>query len=134
MVKNLSYLLCFVSFVLAGCGANLKPEDIKTAMPKQAVEDARKMINEKKLDKEKYKNWIYPAQLPESLRLKGLIYAMVYDDHVNLVLARNPDWLLGARIWGVDATRKHEDKKTKYPDIFFFQYCNDSPESAGNLK
>lgn len=134
MKKKLSFLLYLAAFILTGCGAGLKPEDINAAMPKQAVEDARKMINEKRLDKEKYKNWIYPAQLPESLRLKGLIYAMVYDDHVNLVLARNPDWQLGARIWSADATRKHEDRKTKYPDIFFFQYSNDLPETASNLK
>ena len=119
--------------VLAGCGAFTGPGDVVVADPAQAISDAHRLMEEKRNDPTKYQGWIKPPDLPPSLQIKGLIYAQVFDDHVNLVLARNPDWQTGGRIWKRDATRNHLDKPTKYPGITFFAYTNDLPAKPDNL-
>lgn len=110
------------------------PDDLVFNHPDQAIIDARKMIADKIKNPEKYTNWIYSQSLPESLRIPHLKYAMVYDDHVSLVLAHNPDWNLGARIWSKPATKVHQDQASRYKEIFFYQYTNDLPESPDNIK
>jgi len=110
------------------------PDDIVVANPAQMIADARRMINEKTNDPKAHKGWLYPATLSPSLKLPGLVYAEVFPDHMNFVVARNPDWQTGARVWGTNSVRQHADKKTRYPDIYFFSYTNDRPESPDNIK
>lgn len=127
----------FVIPVLAlclGCGAGTSADDVQVLQPERAVVDARALIEERRQDPEKYPEELWPDVVPESLRLKGLRYALVHEDHVDLVLARNPDWNVGARIWASDARRKHVDQPTKYAQIFFFDYTNDAAESADNIR
>ena len=109
-----------------GCGALIRPSDVKVSNAAQAVADARQLMAEKRSDPNKHQGWIYASSLPQSLRLPRLRYCTVYEDHVNLVLARNPDWQIGARIWAADSKRVHNDKKTQYSGIFFFEYCKES--------
>jgi len=71
--------------------------------------------------------------MPDSLRLPGLKYSFVHEDHVDLALARNPDWNIGARIWSADAKRKHADQPTEYPEVFFYRYTNDAEVSENNI-
>lgn len=104
------------------------------ADPKPAVIDARAMIAAKREDPKRYADWIQPADLPASLRIPGLKCAVVHEDHVDLLLRRIPDWWAGARIWSVDARRKHADQPTRYADVGFFTYTNDQPESPENLR
>lgn len=127
-------LLTGMCIFLAGCGVSMGPDDLFFDNPDQAIIDSRKMIADKNQHPEKYTNWIYSQNLPESLRIPHLKYAMVYDDHINLVLTRNPDWILGARIWSKNASKNHQDKVSRYKEIYFFQYTNDLPESPENIK
>jgi hypothetical protein len=102
------------------------------AHPGAAVRDARALIDDRAKHPEKYGPFTEPEALPESLRIAGLRYAKVHRDHVDLVVARNPDWSVGARIWSV-AHRPHRDAATRYPDIYFFRYANERAESAENI-
>ena len=133
MKRMLEYILLPAVALILGCGAMTGPGDVIVSDPIQAVADARRMIEEKKSNPEIHKGWIYPNALPESLRFQGVCYAQVFEDHMNIVLARNPDWQIGARIWATASVRKHEDKKTKYEEIFFFDYTNDLQESPDNI-
>ena len=92
------------------------------------------MIMEKRINPQKYEQWLTNNELPESLNIPHLHHVSVYDDHVSIVMARNPDWIIGARIWSLDSTKKHADQPTKYPGIYYFQYTNDLPESPTNIK
>lgn len=118
---------------LSGCGAFTSPDDIKIADPARAVADARRIIETQRKTQTHYPVLIENDDLPESLKLPGLRYAAVYEDHIGLVLARNPDWRIGARIWSADSKRKHADTQTKYPEVFFYRYYNDDPESPENI-
>jgi len=129
-----SALYAFI-LLLAACRTFIVPKDIKVAQPSQAVADARQLILEcRKLRKEQehypeYLKKLYPhllkvSELPESLKIPELQYASVYEDHLELVLARNPDWEGGLRIWSTDTERKHTDRPTQYPDMFFFEEYN----------
>lgn len=118
--------------LLGGCGAFTRPGDVVVAHPAAAIADAQRLIAEKQRD-QKYRDYIKPAVLPRSLQLPGLIYAQVYDDHLNLILARQPDWKIGARIWAKESTRPNHDRPTKYPGIMFFRYTNDAPDAADNI-
>jgi hypothetical protein len=113
--------------------ACLGPDDVSFQDPARAVVDARRMIEEKRADPEAHPGWIEPGELPVSLRIQGLNYAVVHEDHVDLVLVRSPDWEAGARIWSTDARRRHADRPTEYPDIFFFEYSEDLPEAPDNM-
>jgi hypothetical protein len=64
--------------------------------------------------------------------LKDLRYAKVPPDHIDLIVARNPDWAVGARIWSV-RHRPHRDEPTRYPDIHFFRYTHELPEVPDNI-
>lgn len=135
MKPILPYATLSILLFIVGCGGpSTGPSDVVVSNPPQAVADARRMIEEKRKDPNIHKGWITPSHLPESLQLPGLRYAQVFDDHVNLVLARNPDWQIGARIWAADRTREHHDEKTKYTDIYFFDYTNDLGESPDNIR
>ena len=119
---------------MSGCGKGLGPSDVIFANPEQAVVDARNMIVAKQENSELYSNWLYPKDLPESLRIPGLKCAVVQDDHMNLLVRRIPDWWVGTRIWSADSIRKHADAKTQYKDIYFFTYSNDFPDSPMNIR
>jgi hypothetical protein len=122
---------------LVACGfvANpfLGPKDIKVAHPAQAVRDARELITEYRQNPGQKPPLREPKDLPESLRLPNLRYAIIRDDHLNLVLSRDPDVNLGARIWSADSKREHHDRPTSYPDIFFYSYNNDYAETPDNI-
>ena len=135
MKKVFAFVLAGILLsALIGCGAGTGPKDIKLSDAEKTVADARKMMAEKKENPKLYDGWIYAANLPESLRIPKLCYAQIFEDHVNLVLARNPDWQMGARIWAENSKTVHKDKPTSYPNVFFFQYTNDLPDSPDNLK
>jgi hypothetical protein len=124
------------ALALAGCemfrGAFTRPEDLVVDRPAEAVAAARVMIEEQRKDPERHRGFLWPAALPEPLRVQGLRYAHVHRDHVDLVLARNPDVELGARIWAADH-RPHADEATRYGDIHFFRYSNDALERPDNI-
>src|SRR6266550_17707 len=90
-------LFCFTS-----CGFFSGPSDIKVADPPRAVSDARRLIEEERGNRNHTRTMRRPEELPESLRIPGLRYAFVHSDHVDLVIARNPDVDKGARIWSLD--------------------------------
>jgi len=125
-----AFLGCSLS---SGCGAFTGPGDLVVANPAEAVQDARRMIAEQQADPEKHKGWLTDAQLPASLRVRGLRFASVHGDHLDLVLARNPDFKIGGRIWAT-VHRKHQDLPTKYAEIFFYDYNNDLPETPTNIE
>jgi len=120
--------------LLAGCGGATGPGDVRLSDPEKAVAEARRLIAEKKADVTRYPGWIAPDDLPASLRIPGILFGRVFVDHLNLVLARNSERQIGARIWAADARQPHNDRKTSYPDVMFFQYSNDLPSSPDNLE
>lgn len=129
------FILLIAALFLAGstgCGFFTGPRDIEVANPTQAVLDARKLIAEqrRKPDSSPVRD---PDALPESLRIPGLRWAIIHSDHVDLVMYHHPDGEKGARIWSLDATREHKDQSTRYPDVYFFLYDNDTPESPDNI-
>jgi hypothetical protein len=91
-------------------GALTSPDDIRVVNSDRAVRDARTLI----ANRRKYavgEPYLEPLALPPSLRIADLRYAKVHDDHVDLIVARNPDWVVGARIWS-EPHRPHRDKPT----------------------
>jgi hypothetical protein len=108
------------------------PRDIKVADSAVAVRDARALIEDRAKHPEKYGPFTKPESLPESLRIADLLYAKVHDDHIDLVVARNPDWSVGARIWSVQH-RPHRDRATRYAGVYFFRYTHELPESPENI-
>lgn len=89
------------------------PDDVKVGDPARAVADARRLVLGQRANPDRDRILREPNELPESLRLPGLRYAFVRDDHVDLVPARNPDWNIGARIRSADVKRKHADQPTR---------------------
>jgi hypothetical protein len=106
--------------------------DIRIAQPDLAVRDARALVEDRVRHPERYGPFTEPESLPSSLRIANLRYAKVHDDHVDLVVARNPDVSVGARIWSV-GHRPHHDRPTRYRDVYFFRYTNDAPVSIDNI-
>ncbi|HKR64910.1 MAG TPA: hypothetical protein VJZ00_14345 [Thermoanaerobaculia bacterium] len=113
-------------------GAFTSAEDVRVAVVADAVRDARALIAARDAAPARYDTMIEPASLPTSLRIPSLRYAQVHADHIDLVLARNPDTAVGARIWAVKH-RPHHDRPTRYADIYFFRYTNDAAESPDNI-
>jgi hypothetical protein len=132
----LSTISLFV-LMLRACGPLTNSNDVVVSNPKQAVADARKLINEFRASKIVTDTGLRGSknleELPESLRILDLKYCLIFEDHLELILARNPDFEIGARIWSLDSKQKHEDQPTRYPEIFFFDYNNDSPTSPTNI-
>ena len=116
---------------LFGCGLLVRPRSIKLADPTRAVADGRKLIAEER--EKPSKPMRAPEELPESLRIPGLRYADIHDDHINLVLYHDPMVTRGARIWSLDTKREHKDTPTKYPDVYFFDYTKDAAKSPDNI-
>ena len=116
---------------LTGCGSLVRPGSIKVADSMRTVADARKLIAEER--EKPSKPMRAPDELPESLRIPGLRYADIHDDHVNLVLYHDPMVTRGARIWSSDTKRQHRDTPTKYPDVYFFDYTKDAPKAPDNI-
>lgn len=104
------------------------PEDVRIADPASAVRHARALI----ADPAKHAEWLRPIDLPPSLRLPNLHHANVHQDHVDLILARNPDVSIGARIWA-PRHRPHRDHPLPYRDIWFYRYDNDAPVGPENM-
>lgn len=123
---------CGALCVAVACsGPFTDADDIVVNNPTQAVLDARELIAAKQRDPKKFV--ARPRELPSSLQIPKLRHANIHADHVDLVLARNPDWNIGARIWAKEH-RAHRDSKTKYRDIFFYSYTNDAPETPDNIR
>src|SRR4030095_3988208 len=116
---------------LTGCGFLVRPGSVKVADPTRAVADARKLISEER--EKPSRPMRAPEELPDSLRIPGLRYADIYDDHINLVLYHDPMDTRGARIWSLDTKREHKDTPTKYPDVYFFDYNKDAPKAPDNI-
>jgi hypothetical protein len=140
MLTKTSYGLVLVLIIACGvlcaCGfvkpIFTGPRDVIVADPSRALSDARRLINEQANNPNR-KPLFEPQELPESLRLPGLLYAIVHGDHLDLILGHNPDLTAGARIWSPDSKRTHRDRATKYPEIFFYQYNNDYEETPDNI-
>jgi hypothetical protein len=111
-----------------------RPSDLHLSAPEKSVADARALIAEFRAERKQDENyWSLPQdRIPESLRIPKMRGIEVLEDHVNLIMARHPDGMLGARIWSADASFVHEDKPTKYTDVFYFFYNNDFPDSPSN--
>jgi len=131
----LSILLFGAAFIWhSGPGPFFAPRHMHFEDPQQAVIDARAIIAKISSDSSQEGQWLYAKDLPKSLRIPRLRYAIVFRDHLSLVLSRNPDWNVGARIWIGQTQRQHHDTPTKYKEIYFYDYTNDSPESPYNIK
>jgi hypothetical protein len=115
-------LLIFSAGLWYGCstGAFSKASDIKISDPHQAVIDARKIIHEYQLNKKEYEigRPIPLEELPPSLQIKGMRIGIVFTNHFNLQMGRNPDWSVGARIWSEDTIVPEADKSTSYSNVF----------------
>ena len=123
---------CGIAFWPMVRGAFISPRDIRIEHADIAVRDARALIEDRAKYPHKYGPYAEPGSLPEALRIANLQYAKVHDDHVDLIVARNPDWSAGARIWSV-RHRPHRDQSTKYPGVYFFRYTHELPESPDNI-
>lgn len=133
-VRLIVGLLFYVAAVTFGCGGPFTSErDLVVENPSAAVRDARAMIEERGRNPAKYEVWVAPEDAPRSLQVPKLLHLNVHEDHVDLVLARNPDWNVGGRIWA-EVHRPHNDHVTRYPDIFFYDYTNDAPETPDNIR
>jgi hypothetical protein len=134
---TLLVLLIFSAGLWYGCstGAFSKASDIKIPDPYQAVMDARKIIiDEYQLNKKEYEigRPISLEELPPSLQIKGVRMGIVFTNHFNLQMGRNPDWSVGARIWSEDTVVPEADQLTSYSNVYFYTYCNDYPISPNN--
>jgi hypothetical protein len=107
-------------------------DDLQFEQPEVAVRDARALIADRSVNPDKFGPFTPPDALLPSLRIENLRYAKVHADHVDLVVARDPDWSLGARIWS-QRHRPHHDEPTRYREIYFFRYTHESPESLDNI-
>ena len=107
-------------------------EDVEVREPGQAVRDARALIADRNAHPEKYGPATEPQALPPSLQLPKLRYALIHDDHVDLVFYRNPDASKGARIWST-RHRPHRNQPTRYPEIWFYRFDHDAPQSIDNI-
>lgn len=106
--------------------------DIRVSDPRSAVSAARQLIAAQRQRGVESTEFIEPQSLPEALRIAGLRYANIHPDHVDLVVARNPDWRIGARVWALGAAPR-SDTPTRYHDIFYYRYTNDAPVSDTNI-
>ncbi len=73
-----------------------------------------------------------PEHLPESLRVPGLKYALVHQDHLTLILYHSPDTDSGFRIWRSTMPADFADRATSIPFVTRFTYCDDYPVSPAN--
>src|ERR1041385_1590663 len=94
----------FLTTALISCGSLVRPGSIKVADPMRTVADARKLIDEERAKPSKPMR--APEEVPESLRIPGLRWVDISDDHVNLVLYHDPMVTRGGRIWSLDAKRE----------------------------
>ncbi len=113
------------------CGFFVRPGSIRVADPARTVADARKLIEQERAKPSK--PMLRPEEAPDSLRIPGLRWVDILDDHINLVLYHDPMQTRGARIWSLDSKREHKDTPTKYPDIYFFDYTKDAPHGPDNI-
>jgi hypothetical protein len=125
-------LMLGYSFVKVNAGAFTRLSDIQVDQPERAVRDARDLIEKKRHEPTAFGPFSESDDLPSPLRIPNLRYAKVHVDHVDLVVARNPDISIGARIWAVQH-QPHRDTATRYKDIWFFRYSNDAPASSENI-
>jgi hypothetical protein len=123
-----------LSFALYTCmrPALTNERDVHFDDPVGAIRSAQGLVAQLQANAGKYRENVAPQDLPPALRIRGLLYANIHPDHVDLVLARNPDWRLGARIWAAQH-QPHHDVPTSYRDIWFYRYTNDAPVSTKNI-
>ena len=115
-------------------GAFIRARHVNVPSPERAVADARRLIADfqktRKAGQES--KWLRIEELPESLKIPKLRFAAVFTNHLNLVMGRNPDWSVGARIWLDRPPERSSDQPTRFPGVYFYEYCNDFPTSASN--
>ena len=130
------YVIVILGIVFKACGPLTNTNDLIFSNSEQAIIDARKIIKETRIKIKEgadYSPTLMPQELPPSLQIPDLIFCSIFDDHLELIIARSPDNSLGARIWSEDATTKHADTPTKYSSIYFFSYNNDTAQSPDNI-
>src|SRR6266849_3101994 len=71
--------------------------------------------------------------LTSSLRIPHLRYAIIFPDHVSLVIWRTPDEQEGFRVWSPTSQRVHHDRPTRYRDIFTYSHHSEGRESPDNI-
>jgi hypothetical protein len=120
--------------ILAGIRpARITVSDVEVRDRAAALADAHALIADRMLHPRGADRQVKPKLLPKSLRIPGLRYAVVFNDHLDLVLARNAEESAGARIWA-EEHRLHHDLPTPYRDIFFYRYKHKQPESPDNVR
>ncbi|WP_395737687.1 hypothetical protein [Prosthecobacter sp.] len=75
---------------------------------------------------------VKPADLPESLRVPGLLHALIHDDRITLVTYHSPDTDSGFRVWKSGMGEGFADQPTAIPFVTRFRYCDDYPVSSEN--
>jgi hypothetical protein len=75
---------------------------------------------------------VEPAALPASLRVPGLLKALIHEDHITLITYHSPDTDSGFRVWKSAMGKGFADKPTAIPFVTGFSYCDDFPESPAN--
>ncbi len=115
-----------VVFLWLNRGAWTTADDVVVANSAAVVRDARTLIATR------IGHMVPPTELPPSLRIRGLMWANIHHGHIDLVIARNPDISMGARIWPPQHG-PHHDRPTRYRDIYFYRYEHEAPVSADNL-
>jgi hypothetical protein len=117
---------------LAAGGAFMKAADVRVGDPAGAVSAARLLIERKRQAAGAFGDATEPSEPPVELKIEHLRYAQVHVDHVDLVLARNPDVSTGARIWAI-RHRPHRDEPTQYRDIWFYRYSHEAEPGLTNI-
>ena len=129
LLKRLAPMALIVS--VTNCGSLFGPGSITLNDSARAVVDARKLIADERARPSRPMR--APDELPESLRVPGLRWAEIWEDHINLVVYHDPMVTRGARIWSENSTREHKDTPTKYRDVYFFDYTKGAPKGPDNL-
>src|SRR6185295_2408365 len=84
-----------LSIGASGCGLFKTAKDVVVDDPVAAVEAARRLI----AAPHELHALVDVRDLPRSLQLRGLRWAYIGEDHLDLILMAHPDGRLGARIW-----------------------------------
>lgn len=140
--------LCAILAVIALAGGLLAlafvyvwPLDFRSDWQKPAEQHMARHLHDLQRDRDallksfrsaKPHTTLKPESLPESLRVPGLIYALVQRDHITLILYHSPDTDSGLRIWKSGMPADFADQATSIPFVTRFTYCDDYPASPAN--
>lgn len=125
--------ICVVYFI--------QPTDLRSDWQKPAEQHMASHLHDLQRDRDalllkyymsKPNTTVKPASLPASLRVPGLIYALMQRDHITLILYHSPDTDSGFRIWKSGMPADFADQATSIPFVTRFTYCDDYPTSPAN--